>query len=48
MVERDGKLNAKLAENVTVRTLTNEIVSCVKDATIYSDKWLGYNALKRI
>lgn len=48
MVERGGKLNAKLVKDVTVRTLTNEIVSCVKDATIYSDEWLGYNALKRI
>ena len=48
MVERGGKLNAKLVDDVTVRTLTNEIVKHVKDATIYSDEWLGYNALKRI
>lgn len=48
MVERGGKLNAKLVQDVGVRTLTSEIVSCVKDATIYSDEWLGYNALKRI
>lgn len=48
MVERGGKLNAKLVQDVGIRTLTSEIVSCVKDATIYSDEWLGYNALKRI
>ncbi|ORU92126.1 MAG: transposase [Cycloclasticus sp. symbiont of Poecilosclerida sp. N] len=48
MVERGGKLNAKLVDDVTVRTLTNEIVKHVKDATIYSDEWLGCNALKRI
>ena len=48
MVERGGKLNAKLVQDVTVRTLTAEIVKHVQDATIYSDEWLGYNALKRI
>lgn len=48
MVERGGKLNAKKVENVTIRALTKEIVSCVNNATIYSDEWLGYNALKRI
>lgn len=48
MVERGGKLNAKHVQDVTIRTLTSEIVSCVSDATIYSDEWLGYNALRRI
>lgn len=48
MVERGGKLNAKCVDSVGIRSLTNEIVSCVNDATIYSDEWLGYNALKRI
>ncbi len=48
MVERGGKLNAKCVEDVSVRTLTNEIVKYVNDATVYSDEWLGYNALKRI
>jgi transposase-like protein len=48
MIERGGKLNAKLVEDVTVRTLTNEIVGYVSNATVYSDEWLGYNALKRI
>ena len=48
MVERGGKLNAKCVDDVTIRTLTKEIVRYVNDATVYSDKWLGYNALKRI
>jgi transposase-like protein len=48
MVERGGKLNAKHVQSVGIRSLTNEIVAHVKDATIYSDEWLGYNALKRI
>jgi len=48
MVERGDKLNAKHVEDVTIRTLTSEIVNYVNDATVYSDEWLGYNALKRI
>jgi len=48
MVERGGKLNAKHVKDVGIKTLTAEIVKHVKDATVYSDEWLGYNALKRI
>ncbi len=48
MIERGGKLNAKLVEDVTIRTLTNKVVNYVPDATVYSDEWIGYNALKRI
>ena len=48
MVERGGKLNAKCVYDVTIRTLTQEIVRYVNDATVYSDEWLGYNALKRV
>ena len=48
MIERGGKLNAKLVEDVTIRTLTNKVVNYVSDATVYSDEWIGYNALKRI
>ena len=48
MVERGGKLNAKCVDDVTIRTLIKEIVRYVNDATVYSDEWLGYNALKRI
>lgn len=48
MIERGGKLNAKLVEDVTIKTLTNKVVNYVSDATVYSDEWIGYNALKRI
>ena len=48
MVQRDGKLNAKCVEDVTIKTLTKEIVNYVSDASIYSDEWLGYNKLKMI
>lgn len=48
IIERGGKLNAKHVQDVGIETLTKEIVSCMKDATIYSDERLGYNALKRI
>jgi len=48
MVERGGKLNAKHVFDIGIITLTAEIVKHVKDATIYSDEWLGYNTLKRI
>ena len=48
MIERGGKLNAKCVDDVTIRTLTTEIVRYVNNATVYSDEWLGYNALKRI
>lgn len=48
MIERGGKLNAKHVDDVTISTLTNEIVNYVKDAKVYSDEWLGYNALKHI
>lgn len=48
MVERGGQLNAKLVQDATVRTLTNEIVKHVQDAVIYSDEWLSHNTLKRI
>ena len=48
MVERGGKINAKHVQDVTICTLTKEIINYVNDATVYSDEWLGYNALKRI
>ena len=47
-VQRGGKLNAKHVPDVGMKTLTNEIVATVTDATIYSDEWLGYKSLKRI
>ena len=32
-----GKLNAKCVDDVTIQTLTNEIVNYIKDAAVYSD-----------
>lgn len=46
-VQHGGKLNARHVTDVGARTLTNEILSYVSDATIYSDEWLGYKSLKR-
>ena len=48
MIERGGKLNAKHVKDVTISTLTTKIIAHVSDATIYSDEWLGYKALKLI
>ncbi|MDI2112057.1 IS1595 family transposase [Commensalibacter nepenthis] len=49
MIERSGKLNAKKVNDVSATTLTKQIVSYAnKDATIYSDEWLGYSQLTKI
>lgn len=48
MVERNGKLNAKKVNNAQCYTLLSNIVRYVKDATIYSDEWLGYKDVKKL
>ncbi len=48
MVLCGGELNAKHLTDVGARTLTSHLVSCAKDAIIYSDEWLGYKGLKYI
>jgi len=49
LIERDGKLVAKLVDDTKQETLTPEIVKIVKDATnVFTDEWLGYRALSRI
>lgn len=48
MVERNGKLNAKKVNNAKCSTLLSNIVKYVKDATIYSDEWLGYRDVKKL
>ncbi|WP_279089255.1 transposase [Bartonella apis] len=48
MVERGGKINAKCVDDVTIKTLTKEIVKYVTDATVYSNERFSYNSLKRI
>ena len=46
MIERNGKLNAKVIENVRARTLEQEIIKCVRDsANVYTDEFLGYKRI---
>ena len=48
MVERKGKVNAKVVPNTTADTLTKEIIRCVRDsANIYTDEYLGYNRISQ-
>lgn len=49
MVERGGKVIAKMIPDTTCETLTPEIVACVKQtATVYTDEWGGYRDMKYI
>jgi len=49
MVERKGKLTARVVENVKSNTLTREVIRNVKEsARLYSDEWLGYKGVNRI
>ncbi len=48
MVERNGKVNAKVVPNTSADTLTKEIIKCVRDsANIYTDEYLGYNRISQ-
>ena len=48
MVERQGKLNAKVVLNTNLFILTKEIIKCVRDLTnIYTDEYLGYNRISQ-
>lgn len=49
IVERQGKLNANVVENVNSETLTTEIIRSVKHtASLYTDEWLGYKGVSKI
>lgn len=49
MVERKGKLNANVVENVGSVVLTREVIANVKEsASLYTDEWLGYKGVSRI
>jgi len=49
MIERKGKLIAKVVENTQCKTLTPEIIKNVKNtASVITDEWLGYNSLQKI
>lgn len=48
MVERNGKLNARIVTDVQAETLTKEILRNVKkSANIYTDEWLGYKDISK-
>ena len=48
MIERQGKLIARVVENTKAETLTPEIIRTVKNtASVITDEWLGYSSLKR-
>lgn len=48
MVERKGKLVARVVKNTSCEVLTPNIVKFVKDALIYTDEWWGYNSIKKL
>lgn len=48
MVERKGKLNAKVVPDTTCETLTQETIKYVKNAIVYTDEWWGYNSIKNL
>ncbi|WP_298062030.1 IS1595 family transposase [uncultured Rikenella sp.] len=48
MIERKGKLVAKVVKNTSCEVLTPQIVKFVKDALIYTDEWWGYNSIKKL
>lgn len=48
MVERKGKVVAKVVKNTSCEVLTPNIVKFVKDALIYTDEWWGYNSIKKL
>lgn len=48
MIERQGKLIARVVENTKAETSTPEIIITIKNiASVITDEWLGYNSLKR-
>ncbi|GAB6122567.1 IS1595 family transposase [Dysgonomonas termitidis] len=49
MVERKGKLVAKVVKSTSSEHLTPELVKVIKDtATLYTDEWYGYNQIGKI
>ena len=49
MIERGGKLNARKVDNVKKKTLTKEIIGCVKkSASLFTDEWVGYNGVAKL
>ena len=48
MVERNGKLNARIVTDVQSETLTKEVLKSIKQsANVYTDEWLGYKNISK-
>ena len=48
MVERGGKVNAMKVENTRGSTIIPNVVKYIKDATVYTDEWIGYKKVKEM
>jgi len=49
MIERGGKLNARMVDNAQAKTLSREVLCNVKEtATLHTDEWMGYSGLAKI
>jgi len=49
MIEREGKLVAKVVKSTASEHLTPEMVKHIKKgATLYTDEWVGYNNINRL
>lgn len=48
MIERGGKLIAKKIKSTASKYITPEILKTVKNATIYTDEWKGYDEIDKL
>lgn len=48
MVERGGKLNAMKVENTKGSTIIPQVAKYIKDATVFTDEWIGYKKIKEM
>ena len=49
MVEREGKLVAKVVKSTSSKHLTPQIIKYIKDgATLYTDEWIGYKNIGKL
>lgn len=48
MVERGGKLNAIKVPDTKGSTIIPQVAKYIKDATIYTDEWIGYKRIKEM
>lgn len=48
MIDRKGKVLAKVVKNTICEVLTPETIQHVKDAIIYTDEWWEYNSMRQL